>query len=201
MPASFRQDASGPMTYPARWSLNRLLFKSPVIWWRMGLRPVLWRKMILVTTWGRKSRLPRHTMLSYTLHAGKAYLISGWGARTDWYQNTEVDPHTTAQLGGSPYAAIARRVEEAEEFATAMQIMLRSGGDSHFRPWLKSLDIEYDLDDLLAKRERVFWVALDPTDQAGPPPLRSDLTWVWAVILFALVIGSGLLWRLVLVAR
>jgi len=90
------------MAYPARWTLNRLLFKTPVVWWRMGLRPLLWRRMILVTTWGRKSRLPRHTMLSYTLHAGKAYLIAGWGARADWYQNTVSDNHTTAQLGGSP---------------------------------------------------------------------------------------------------
>ena len=134
MPASYSQDVSGPMTYPARWTLNRLLFKSPVIWWRMGLRPLLWRSMILVTTWGRKSRLPRNTMLSYTLDAGKAYLISGWGARADWYQNAVADPHTTAQLGGRPYSAIARRVEDVEEYARVMQIMLRTGGDSHFKP-------------------------------------------------------------------
>jgi len=96
---------------------------------------------------------------------------------------------------------MARRVEDADEYATVMQIMLRTGGDSHFRPWLKSLDILYDLDDLLAKRERVFLVALEPTDQAGPPALKADLTWVWAVTLSTIAIGLGLLWRLVLAAR
>ncbi len=201
MPASFPQDASGAMTYPARRTLNRLLFKTPVIWWRMGLRPLLWRSMILVTTWGRKSRLPRNTMLSYTLDAGKAYLISGWGARVDWYRNAVADPHTTAQLGGRPYSAIARRVECVEEYGRVMQIMLRTGGDSHFRLWLKSLDIAYDLDDLLAKRDRVFLVALDPTDQAGPPAMRSDLTWIWVGMLLALAIVGGLVWRLMLALR
>lgn len=188
MPSSFQQDAAGPMTYPARWTLNRLLFKSPVIWWRMGLAPLLWRWMLLLTTWGRKSRLPRYTMLSYTLHAGKAYIISGWGQRTDWYQNTSADPHVTVQLGRSPYSAIARRVVDVEEYATVVQIMLRTGGDSHFKPWLKSLDIAYDLNELVAKRDRVHLVALDPTDQVGPPPIASDLIWVWASILAGVVV-------------
>ena len=201
MPASFHQDATGPMTYPARWTLNRLLFKSPVIWWRMGLRPLLWRRMILVTTWGRKSRLPRHTMLSYTLDAGKAYLISGWGERAHWYRNTMADPHITAHLGGRPYTAIARRVQDVEEYARVMQIMLRSGGDSHFGPWLRSLGIKYELDDLVGKRDRVFLVALDPTDEAGPPAMRSDLSWVWAAMLLALAVGVALLWQNILAAR
>ncbi len=188
------------MTYPAKWTLNRLLFKSPVIWWRMGLGPFLSRWMLLLTTWGRKSRLPRHTMLSYTLHAGKAYLISGWGQRTDWFQNTSADPHVAVQSGRSPYSAVARRVIDVEEYATVMQIMLQTGGDSHFRPWLKSLDIAYDLNELVAKRDRVHLVALDPTDQAGPPPMARDLIWVWAIILGGVVV-VWFLGRLVLSFR
>ncbi|MCL5097366.1 MAG: nitroreductase family deazaflavin-dependent oxidoreductase [Candidatus Omnitrophica bacterium] len=198
MPSPFQQNAAGPMTYPAQWTLNRLLFKSPVIWWRMGLGPLLWRRMLLLTTWGRKSRLPRHTMLSYTLHEGKAFLISGWGARTDWYQNIAADPQTAVQLGRNPYSAIARRVVNVEEFATVMRILLRTGGDSHFRPWLKSLDIEYDLDDLVAKRDRIYLIALDPNDQQGPPAMVSDLTWLWAVILAGMVIVGLLMQRFVL---
>jgi len=200
MPSIFQQDPTGPMTYPARWTLNRLMFKSPVIWWRMGLGPLLWRRMLLLTTWGRKSRLPRHTMLSYTLHGGKAFLISGWGARSDWYQNTATDSSTTVQMGRSPYSAIARRVVNVEEFATVMQIMLRTGGDSHFKPWLKSLDIEYDLEDFVTKRDRIFLIALDPSDQPGPPAMASDLTWLWAVILAGVVV-VGLIVQLLLTSR
>jgi deazaflavin-dependent oxidoreductase (nitroreductase family) len=196
MNSPFQQDTTGPMTYPARGTLNRLLFKAPVIWWRMGLGPLLKRRMLLLTTWGRKSRLPRHTMLSYTLHAGKAYLISGWGQRTDWYQNAIADGHTTVQLGGPAYHAFARRVVDIEEYATVIKIMLRTGGDAHFKPWLRSLSIAYDLDDLIAKRDRVHLVALDQTDQVGPPPRTSDLVWVWP----AAAAGIAALWVLVWLA-
>ncbi|MBI5932595.1 MAG: nitroreductase family deazaflavin-dependent oxidoreductase [Chloroflexi bacterium] len=176
MQPSFKQDTTGPMAYPARGTLNRFLFKSFVIWWRMGLGPLLRRWMLLLTTWGRKSRLPRHTMLSYTLYTGKAYLISGWGKRTDWYQNITANPHVTAQMGTSPYYAMARRVIDVEEYSEVMQIMLQTGGDSHFKPWLKSLGVAYDLNDLVVKRDRVYLVALDHgSDRTTADGERFDL--------------------------
>jgi deazaflavin-dependent oxidoreductase (nitroreductase family) len=188
MSTPFQQEASGSMAYPRRGTLNRVVFKQPVFWWRMGFGALLGRWMILLTTWGRKSRLPRHTMLSYTLHTGKAYLISGWGERSDWYQNLSADPHVTVQFGGRSYHATARRVIDLEEYKAVMQKMLQTGGDSHFKPWLRSLDIAYDINDLVAKRERVHLVALDPSDQAGPPHLRADLIWLWGVILGVVIV-------------
>ena len=79
-----------------------------------------------------------------------------------------------------------------------MQVMLQTGGDSHFKPWLKSLDIAYDLDDLIAKRDRVYLVVLDPTDQIGPPPMASDLIWLWAVILAGVILVCSLRWLVLL---
>lgn len=184
---SYRQDTSGQMAYPLKWSINWILFKTPVFWWRLGLAPLLWRSMLLLTTRGRKSHLPRHTMLSYTLHKGKAYLISGWGSVSDWYLNLSADPQVTVQLGRQPYTAAARRVVDVDEYRAVMQVMLHTGGDSHFQPWLKSLDIAYDLDDLTAKRERVYLIALDPVDRPGPPALGSDLNWIWTVLLVGAV--------------
>jgi hypothetical protein len=67
--------------------------------------------------------------------------------------------------------------------------VLETGGDSHFIPWLESLDIAYDLDDLVAKRDRVYMVALDATDEPGPPPMPVDLKWVWGVMLASFVAG------------
>lgn len=189
MSSPFHQQATGAMTYPAPWTLNRLLFKTPLIWWRMGLGPALGRWMLVLTTWGRRSRLPRHSMLSYTPYGGRVYLISGWGSRADWYQNITADPHVTVQAGRGAYNALARRVTDVEEHAAVMGLLLQTGGDTHFRPWLKSLDIAYDLDDLTAKRDRVYLVALDPTGEPGPPPMPADLTWVWGVIVGSFAAG------------
>lgn len=189
MSASFQQSAVGPMTYPAQGTWNRLLFKSPLIYWRMGLGPILGRVMLVLTTWGRKSKCPRHTGLSFTAGNGTLYVASGWGARTDWFQNIQVDPHVTVQTGRRAYSALARQVTDLEEFAAVAHLLFQTGGDSHFRPWLASLGIAYEVDDLIAKHERTYLVALDPTDEPGPPPLPTDLTWVWGVLLVSFASG------------
>jgi deazaflavin-dependent oxidoreductase (nitroreductase family) len=205
----FEQKARGSMTYPTRGTFNRLLFKTPLIWWRMGMGPILGKSMLVLTTWGRKSRLPRHTMLSYTPLSECIYVGAGWGARSDWYQNLMADPHVTVQVwsqevtglaGEVVFPALARRVTDEAEFRQVSRRLFETGGDSHFKPWLESLGIEYDHDDLVAKRERVHQVALDlqpgarPTgpqpvtpgtkivNTAFPPPMETDLRWVWAVM-------------------
>ncbi len=189
MSSSFPQHATGPMTYPAKGTLNRLLFKTPLLWWRAGLGPVLGRFMLAFTTWGRRSKLPRHTMASYSFENGRYYLLSGWGERTDWVRNMLADPHVTVQDGKRTVNTLARRVTGVDEYAPIMADILRTGGDTHFRPWLKSLDIAYDLDDLIAKRDRVYLIALDPADEPGPPPMEADLVWVWAAMGAAFAMG------------
>jgi deazaflavin-dependent oxidoreductase (nitroreductase family) len=198
MSPSFEQDATGSMTYPGKGTLNRFLFKAPLICWRMGLGPLLGRWMLLLTTWGRRSQLPRHTLLSYTLHEDRAYVISGWGQRTDWYRNLSADPRVGVQLSGNPYPARARRVVDVDEYAAVMGVLLQTGGDSHFKPWLRSLDIAYDLEDLVAKRDRVYLVAIDPSEQTGPPSMARDLLWVWGAVVGVAVL-LWLLWSNVVI--
>jgi hypothetical protein len=71
-----------------------------------------------------------------------------------------------------------------------MRLLLEGGGDSHFKPWLESLGIQLEIDDVVAKGERVYLVALDPSDEAGhPPPMAVDLKWVWVVIASSFVSG------------
>ncbi len=192
MSVSFQQNATGRMAYPAKGTVNRVLFKGPLLWWRMGLGPLLGHWMVLFTTWGRISRQPRHTLASYTARNDTLYLISGWGERADWYRNLMVDPHVTVQPGRGGYSALARRVTDVEEYTEVMRDILRTGGDPDFQPWLASLDIAANLDDLVAKRDRVHMVALDPSDEPGPPPMPIDRVWLWAVPAMLL---AGLYWR------
>jgi deazaflavin-dependent oxidoreductase (nitroreductase family) len=194
-PEPFHQDAFGAMTYPSKGTLNRLVFKFPLVLWRMGLGRILshpalaGNKMLVLTTRGRKSHLPRHTILSYVQLDDQQFVSSGWGARSDWYQNILVNPIVTIQVGGKAYAAEARRVEGLEEFTNITLAMFGSGGDAHFEAWLESLDIAYDPADMIAKRQRLFLVAFDLCAEKGPPPLPLDLTWVWALILLLMILG------------
>jgi deazaflavin-dependent oxidoreductase (nitroreductase family) len=179
---------SGLMAYPAQGSINRLFFKSPLIFWRMGLGPVLGQSMLVLTTWGRKSRQPRHTVLYYSIHNGKVYLTPGWPERSDWYKNLQADPQATVQLGEGFYHATARQVTDEAEF-TAVAGELLEHADVFLKSWLESLDIEGDLEDLVAKRERVVMLALDWSNEAGPEPMQVDLTWLWWLIGITYVIG------------
>jgi len=188
MAGKYPQQASRAMTYPAKGTLNRIIFKSPLIGWRMGLGSLMSHpamggsKMLVLTTWGRKSQLPRHTMLTYVSAGDKEYLCSGWGPRSDWYQNIIADPAVTVQSWRKTYAAKARQVRDLDEFSQATREMFASGGDSHFATWLESLGIRYDPLDMIDKRERLYILALDPSEETGPPPLAADLTWVWGVM-------------------
>ena len=135
----FLQEMTGAMTYPRRGTANRSIFKAPILLWRMGLGPVLGKHMLVLSTWGRKSMIPRHTMLSYYEHIGSFYVLSGWGEKSDWYQNITSNPAVTVQTDKITTNAIARRVEQIDEYRLVMQALLDGGGDSHFEPWLASI--------------------------------------------------------------
>jgi deazaflavin-dependent oxidoreductase (nitroreductase family) len=187
---TFQQDTSGAMRYPAKGTLNNLLFKIPAILWRMGLGPIQGRFQLVLSTWGRKSGLPRHTMLSRAVYQGKSYILSGWNQRSDWYKNLSQDNRVTVQDDRRTYTARARRVTQMEEYTRVMGDILASGGDTHFQPWLQSLDIRPEIADLVTKHERVYLVALDPCVGKGhPPPMDADLKWVWAAAAFAIFSG------------
>lgn len=177
------------MDYPKKGSLNRFIYKLPLLLWRLGFGPFLsnssrgGKKMMVVTTRGRKSKLPRHTMVSCIDFNQKNYAVSGWWQQADWVRNFHVDPLVTVQSGGLIYSALARRVEEINEIKGVAQALFDSGGDSHFGAWLESLGIKKDLDDLIDKRDLVYFVGFDRSPSDGPDPLSADLLWVWAIII------------------
>ncbi len=193
MREEFKQEATGSMAYPKKGTLNRFAFKAPLILWRLGLGPLLSHpslggsRMLLLTTWGRKSKLPRHTMLSCVQLGDRVYVCSGWGPKTDWYRNIAANPSVTVQQGAQHFFANARRVQELSEFSEIAENIFRTGGDSHFEDWLVSLDIKYDPADMMEKRERVYYVAFDASEKTGPPPMPANLRWVWAAIAVAIL--------------
>lgn len=147
--------------------------------------------MLAITTRGRKSGKPRHTLLSYVSVDEKEYVCSGWGARSDWYKNILADPRVTIQVGNRTYYAQAYRLQDLDEFIMITNEMFKTGGDSHFEPWLESFGIEFTSEDMIAKQERLHIVGFWKSNGEGPPALPTDLIWIWGLLL--LFIG-GLFW-------
>ena len=107
---------------PSRW--RRLLFKAPVALYRDGPAELLRRRCVmLLTTKGRKSGLPRTGGVSFMPLDDHYVVFSGWGVRSDWYQNLLADPEVTLQIGRRRIPATAVPVADPERRRQLMRQM------------------------------------------------------------------------------
>ncbi len=184
----------GMLVYP-RSAWRKLFMKMPLYYWRMGLGPVLQRWFLVLTTTGRKSGQPRHTMLEFSVMDGKTFLGSGWGERPDWCQNIAADPRVTIQSSSGTQSAMARRVTSDEEMARLYHVA-KARKSPVWKEYLASLGIEDTVEDYVAKKERLVIFRLDPTSEKTPALMKTDLVWVWGVVLLVAWFAWWLLSRM-----
>jgi deazaflavin-dependent oxidoreductase (nitroreductase family) len=79
------------------WRLFRFL--PPRLAYSLGLGSMVGRNVLLLTTVGRKSGLPRVTPLLYDEMDGIIYVGSARGAKADWYQNLRANPNVELEIG------------------------------------------------------------------------------------------------------
>jgi deazaflavin-dependent oxidoreductase (nitroreductase family) len=185
--SSYTQDYSGLMTYPtAGW--HKAIFKWPVQLWRLGLAPFVGNYMMLITHTGRKSGKPRRTMTECYKLGDRKYAPCAFGPRAQWYQNILVDPRVTIQTADGAESANAIRVTENDEI-----LALFDAVGQRARPmldmYLRTFEMEPDPEDIIAKKDRVYWLRFDPTGEDTPPALEADLVWVWPVAAVGFVLG------------
>ena len=187
MSTTFRQQERGIMAYPqSGW--RKLMFRWPIVLWRLGLAPLIGRSFLLLTTTGRKSGRPRRAMLEYHTLGSRRYITSAWGARADWYRNITASPNVTVQSARGTEAVLAQRIVADDEL-TELYEFFRRRAPAYLNWYLQSLAIQPDRADFLAKKDHIYWLRLDPTDEPTPPALPADLLAVW---LLPLAAGLGL---------
>jgi deazaflavin-dependent oxidoreductase (nitroreductase family) len=93
---------------------------------RFGLRLPIWLyharfgwilgdRFLLLTHTGRKSGLPRQTVIEVVQHdkvSDTYYVVSGWGEKSDWYRNIRKDPSVVIQIGRRTFRSTAEFVPE-----------------------------------------------------------------------------------------
>jgi len=102
----------------------RIFWRLPIWLYRLHLGWLLQKRFLLLTHTGRKSGLPRKTMLEVIRYekAKEQYTVfSGWGERSDWVKNIEKTPQVIIQVGHRSLHARAIRPssEEAETILLA----------------------------------------------------------------------------------
>ncbi|MHB8086686.1 MAG: nitroreductase/quinone reductase family protein [Anaerolineaceae bacterium] len=99
-------------------NLHRLLYA-------IGLGPVVGKIILLLTTTGRKSGLPRVTPLQYELIDGKYCLGAARGKQADWVRNIEVNPKVQVRVKRLKFSGTARVSTDVKEIADFLEIRLQ----------------------------------------------------------------------------
>ena len=158
--------------------LLRLAFKLPVYLYRGPLASLLaWRCVILLTTIGRKTGLPRRTAVSAMRLGDRCIVFAGFaGVRADWYRNLLAHPEVVVRAGNQCWRATAHVVLDPAERRALMTQMAeysrRCGPPLVVRPLLRLLHIfDYDAEIAfaLAHAEELPVVELRPHSQIPCP--------------------------------
>jgi deazaflavin-dependent oxidoreductase (nitroreductase family) len=181
------QPPSGPLMrfYPrSRWA--KALWRAPLILWRLGLGPLSGRLFLVLTVRGRKSGLPRRTMLEYYELNGVKYVTCAFGERAQYYRNILADPHVTIQTADGTESVRAVRVTDDDEFIAVYELFKRRDPPL-FYAYLNALGIEPTVEDVLIHQDRIHFLRFEPTAARSLPGLEVDLAWLWPVVFLMLV--------------
>ncbi|MCB0195650.1 MAG: nitroreductase family deazaflavin-dependent oxidoreductase [Anaerolineae bacterium] len=178
-----RQKEHPWMSYP-RVGWRRFVFKLPLYLWRMGLGRLLPANFLVLTTTGRKSGLPRHTMLEHGQIDNCFYIGSGWGHQSDWARNLATQPLATVQTART--SAISVRAVQSLDAAELSEVYRTIQGKSPaWQEYLEAWNVEDTEADFIAGNRdgRLLTYRLEPVVAATPPPLPTDLRWIWGWVL------------------
>jgi deazaflavin-dependent oxidoreductase (nitroreductase family) len=91
--------------------------------YRRGFGPR--RVVLLLTTTGRKSGLPRITPLQFEQVDGDFYIASARGSDADWFKNILANPQVHVQVRDQEFNAIAEPVIDPLRIADFIELRLR----------------------------------------------------------------------------
>jgi deazaflavin-dependent oxidoreductase (nitroreductase family) len=91
----------------------------------IGLGPLVGRLVLLLTTTGRKTGLPRVTPLQYEEIDGAIYLGSSRGQKADWFRNTLANPHVEVRVKSRRFRGIAETVTDPQRIADFLELRLK----------------------------------------------------------------------------
>lgn len=168
----------------------RPLARLPMMGFRLGLGRIVGRRYMILTTSGRASGRPRHTMTAWHRGERARYVLALYGARSQWFRNALSKPIVTAQTATGARTYRATRVEDDDDLLDAVAALRRS--PLLWRLHLAANGLHDRADELLAAGDRLVVVRLVPVREPGPPTMPADLVWVWPVAAFLMAFRKRL---------
>ncbi len=91
----------------------------------LGLGPVVGKIVLLLTTTGRKSGLPRTTPLQYEEVDGSIIVASAKGVKADWFRNILANPCVSVRCQSRQFQGLAEPVTDPERIADFIELRLK----------------------------------------------------------------------------
>ena len=111
-------------------SFWKILKYPPQFLYAIGLGPIYGRLVLLLTTTGRKSGLPRVTPLQYEEIDGSTYIGSARGTKADWYRNIVANPKVKIRVKARQFEGTAEPVTDPGRIADFLEYRLSK------HPWM-----------------------------------------------------------------
>jgi deazaflavin-dependent oxidoreductase (nitroreductase family) len=105
--------------------LLRLSKLPPQIIYGLGLGPVYGRLILLLTTTGRESGLPRITPLQYEEADGLFFVASARGQQADWFRNIVANPQIEVRVRARQFRGLAEPITDLNAIADFLELRLR----------------------------------------------------------------------------
>jgi deazaflavin-dependent oxidoreductase (nitroreductase family) len=109
----------GKTIYHRMKSLNTRMMAN----YKRGFGPT--RVVMLLTTIGRKSGLPRQTPLQFEEVGGDYYIASARGSDADWFKNIQANPKVHVQIRDREFDALAEPVTDPVRIADFIELRLK----------------------------------------------------------------------------
>lgn len=109
------------MSKKKKLSFWKIIKYPPQFYYAVGLGPLYGRIVLLLTTSGRKTGLPRVTPLQYEEIEGKIWIGSARGTKADWYRNIRADPKVNVRVRDRQFDGIAEPVSDPESVADFLE--------------------------------------------------------------------------------
>jgi deazaflavin-dependent oxidoreductase (nitroreductase family) len=157
--------------------IARLLLRSPVWLYRLGLGWILGHEFLLLTHAGRRTGRVRETALKVLHHdpaTRESIVASAWGRQTDWFRNIQARPPLSVRIGSEWYVP-RQRILPSDEAAAVLQDWTRR--QRWFaRLMLTQLGLSLDMveTERAALVDRLPFVAFSPSRQPPPTALRRE---------------------------
>jgi deazaflavin-dependent oxidoreductase (nitroreductase family) len=102
----------------------RLMKLPPQLVYALGLGPIYGRLVLLLTTIGRKSGLPRVTPLQYEEVNGIYYVAAARGQKADWFRNIVANPHVEVRVRDEHFHGLAEPITDPARIADFLELRL-----------------------------------------------------------------------------